>query len=207
MKTNNKIILYLDGQMTGEEKAAFEKELSESALLRDELKRYKDFNSEISGLINIPSEEEYFVQMIPKFRSKFVQKKKPGFLPGLAYGVTTATAVLIIMLFVTNKNVKNDAPLVQNNTASQQVAGSETAQEAGSYSDQYDFVNMSRDEIANSDSLLNSMLVKELDLTPQSLSDISQSDNNTIDIQTIMQGVDDQEADAIYKEILHKRIL
>jgi hypothetical protein len=207
MKTNNKIIIYLDGQMTVEEKAAFEKELSESGLLRDELKRYKDFNSEISGLKNIPAEEEYFVQMIPKFRSKFVQKKKPGFLPGLAYGATTATAVLIIMLFVTNKSIKNETPIVPNNTSVQQVVSFEPVQEAGANSDQYGLVNMSRDEIANSDSLLNSMLIKELDLTPQSLSDISQSDNNTIDIQTIMQGVDDQEADAIYKEILHKRIL
>jgi hypothetical protein len=50
------------------------------------------------------------------------------------------------------------------------------------------------------------MFVRELDLTPQSLSDISPADNTT-DIQTILQGVNDKEADAIYNEILHKKIL
>ena len=34
MKMNIKIILYLDGQLTGEERTAFEKELSESKYLK-----------------------------------------------------------------------------------------------------------------------------------------------------------------------------
>lgn len=204
---NDKIILYLDGQMTGEEKAAFEKELSESRELRDELKRLKDFNAGISGLKSISTEEEYFVQMIPRFRNKLGQKKKFSFFPGIAYIVPTATAVIIIMLFVTNKNVKNDILPLQNNIATQQAVNTEIVQDAGSLSDQFDFVHMSLEEVANSDSLLNSMLVHELELTPQSLSEISAADNNTTDIQTLMQGVNEKEADAIYNEILHKKIL
>ena len=119
MKTKDNIILYLDGQMNGEEKAAFEKELNESPELRDELKKMKDLNAGISELKNISADEEYFVQMIPKFRNKLGQKKKFSFFPGIAYSVTTATAVIIIMLFVTNKNVKNEVPQVQNNVVTQ----------------------------------------------------------------------------------------
>ena len=206
MKMNNKIILYLDGQMNGEEKAAFEKELDGSQALSNELKRLKEFNTGISELKNIPAQEDYFVQMIPKFRSKHEQKRKFSLFPGIAYSVTTATAVIIVMLFVMNKNVKNEAQPFQNNEETQQVVNIEPTLDAGSLSDQFGFIDMSREEIANSDSLLNYMLVRELDLTPQSLSDISPADNTT-DIQTILQGVNDKEADAIYNEILHKKIL
>jgi hypothetical protein len=204
---NNKIILYLDGQMNREERAAFETELERSQALSDELKKMKNFNAGISELKNIPAREDYFVQMIPKFRGKHEQKRKFNLFPGIAYSVTTATAVIIVMLFVMNKNVKNEAQPFQNNVETQQLVNFEPAQDAVPLSDQFGFVNMSREEIANSDSLLNSMLVRELNLTSQSLSDISTADNNTADIQTILQGVNDKEADAIYNEILHKKIL
>jgi hypothetical protein len=207
MKTNDKIIVYLDDQMSAEEKAAFEKELSESKDLRDELNLLKDFNSGLGGLKNISADEDYFVRMIPNFRNKLGRKKKFNFITGLAYSVTTATAVIIIMLFVTNKNVKNEVPQVQSNTVTQQIVSTEPAQDAFSLSDQFGLVNMSSEEVASSDSLLNSMLVRELDLTPQSLSEISAGDNNATDVQTILQGVDAQEANAIYKELLHKKIL
>jgi hypothetical protein len=207
MKTNDKIIQYLDGQLSREEAAAFEKELSESRELRDEVKSIKNFNAGISGLKNIAADEDYFVQMIPRFRSKFSLRKRFSFLSGLAYSASTATAVILIMLFVTNKNVKNEAPAVHNNSLGvQQTTVNEVQQEISTLSDQFGFVNMSREEVANSDSVLNSMLIHELNLTPQSLSEMSAADNAT-DIQTILQGVNEQEADAIYKEILHKKIL
>jgi hypothetical protein len=204
---NNKIILYLDGQMSPEEKISFEKEISGSQILRDELKTVMEFKSGINGLKNIVSDDDYFVQMIPKFRNKLGQKKKFSFMPGIAYSATTATAVILIMLFVTNKSVKNQGPPVQNAIVNHQYTNAELQQETSSLSDQYGFVNMSREEVAVSDSLLNSMLIDELNLTPQSLSEISAVDNNTTDIKTILQGVNEQEADAIYKEILHKKIL
>jgi hypothetical protein len=207
MKMNDKIILYLDGQLTGEERTAFEKELSESKSLKEQLNRMKDFNAGLGELKNISAENDYFVQMIPKFRSKHAQKKKFRFFPGITYSVSTATAIIIVMLFVTNKNVKNEIHPAQNNPVSERIVSTDANQDAGSLSEQFGFINMSSEEIAISDTLLNTMLVRELDLTPQSLSDISQADNNSVDIQTILQGVNDKEADAIYNEILHKKIL
>ncbi|MGA7722818.1 MAG: hypothetical protein WCA84_16755 [Ignavibacteriaceae bacterium] len=207
MKMNIKIILYLDGQLTGEERTAFEKELSESKYLKEQLIRVKNFNTGVSELKNITVGDDYFVQMIPKFRNNKAQKRKLRFFSGITYSVSTATAVLIVMLFVTNKNIKNDIQPVQNNMVSERIVNNETNQDAGSLSDQFGFLNMNQEEIASSDNLLNSMLIRELDLTPQSLNDISQIDNNSGDIQTILQGVNDKEADAIYNQILHKKIL
>ncbi|MDR3628637.1 MAG: hypothetical protein P4L45_17460 [Ignavibacteriaceae bacterium] len=205
MKNSDKIILYLDGQMSAEEKTAFEEELNNSQPLRDELKLLTDFNSGIKGMKNIPVEEDYFVQMVPKFRGRAERKKKFRLFPGIAYSVTTATAVFIVMFFVMNNNTKNDNIAVQNNTS--KIVNIEPVQDASALSDQFDLVSMNRDEAAGYDTLLNSMLIRELGLTPQSLSEISAPDNNTTDIQTILQGVDEKEIDAIYKEILHKKIL
>lgn len=205
MKTSDKIILYLDGQMNAEENAAFEKELNSSQQLRDELRLLTNFNSGIKELKNVPVEEDYFVQMIPKFRDRFERKKKFRLFPGITYSITTATAVFIVMFFIMNKSTKNDNVAVQNNAA--KIVNIEPFQDAAALSEQFDLVGMNREEAAGYDTLLNSMLIRELGLTPQSLSEISASDNNTTDIQTILQGVDEKEADAIYKEILHKKIL
>jgi len=205
MKISDKIVLYLDGQMAPDEKAAFEKELNASALLREELNFVKNFNSGIKELKNIPAEEDYFSQMIPKFRGRMEHKEKSRMFPGIAYGITTATAVLIVMFFIFNRNSNNIAIPVQNTQVHN--LNFESVQEASSsFSDQFDFVNMNKEDAANYDTLLNSMLVHELDLTPQSLSEISATDNTT-DIQTILQGVNQKEVDDIYKEILHKKIL
>jgi len=205
MKTSDKIILYLDGQMASDEKAAFEKELSTSETLRNELNLIRDFNSGIKELKNIPVEDDYFVRMIPNFRGRIERKKKYRIFPGIAYSITTATAVLIVMFFVFNRNSNNNAVPVQSTQA--RNLNVEPVQEASTFSDQFDFVNMNKEEAADYDTLLNSMLVRELDLTPQSLSEISAADNNITDIQTILQGVNQKEADDIYKEILHKKIL
>jgi hypothetical protein len=205
MKTSNKIILYLDGQMSADEKATFEKELNSSQPLRDELKLLTDFNSGIKELKNIPAEEDYFVQMIPNFRNRSERKKKFRLFPGITYSVTTATAVFIVMFFIMNKSTKDNNIAVQNNTA--KIVNIEPVQDASALTDQFDLVSMNRDEAAGYDTLLNSMLIHELGLTPQSLSEISASDNNTTDLQTILQGVDEKEVDAIYNEILHKKIL
>lgn len=203
MKTDERIILYVDGQMNEDEKASFEKEINNSTDLTDEINKYKKFLSNISDIKNVPVDNEYFVQMIPKFRGRLELQRKLKLLPKLVFSVTTIAAVLIFFIFTFNKNNKSVSSAIP--TSASQTSTPSSYSEFGSFSDQFNFSNMSSEEIANSNSILDSLLIQELNLTPQSLSNIS-ADNSNTDLSSIVEGINEKEADRIYNEILHKKI-
>jgi hypothetical protein len=205
---NEKIILYSDGRLTEEEKAAFENELGKSPQLREELKYYNSIIGNLKELKHITTDEGYFVQMIPKFRGRLNLKNRTKYIPRLAFSVTTLTAVIVAAFFLLNKNIRNDIPSSTRNNMLITFTGpnySGVANELNSYADQYDISNMSSDEITTSDSLLSTMLAHELNLTPQSMTYFS-AENNNVDMKNMLQGVNQKEADEIYYEILHKKI-
>ncbi len=203
MKTKVKIILYLDGQLTDSERAAFEKELSENPELKNEFTRYHEFMENIDSLKNIKADSDYFINMIPEFKKIIGTKKKSGIIPKLAIGLTTITAVILVLVF----SMKQTG----NQTANPATASSlDSLVDSYTYNysplqDQFDFSSLSQIDYTNIDSAVNEMLSDELNLSSQSLSDISNS-NGTSDLQSMLQGINNDEADQIYNELLHKKI-
>ena len=203
MKIDERIILYVDGQMNEVEKTSFEKELYVSASLTEDLNKYKKILSGISEIKNTPVEDDYFVQMIPKFRGRLELQRKLKLLPKLVFSISTIAAILIFFIFTFNKNSSNVNTVIP--ATGNQAPNTSSYSELSSLSDQFNFSNMSSEEISNSNSILDSMLIHELDLTPQSLSNIS-ADNSNTDLSSLVQGINEKEADQIYNEILHKKI-
>ena len=202
MKANDKIILYVDGQMNDDERAAFEKDLLNSSALRDELESYKKFLLSLKELKEVNPEEEYFIQMIPKLRGRIEERKKAKYIPKLALSFTTITAVTVVLIFsFLNKGVKKEIPVVPSSTSSQ--TGSNISVSFSLYPDQISLNNMTNDEIAGYDSVFNAMISNELNLSPQSLNYLS-ADNNS-DVQSMLQGIDEKEANEIYNQLLHKK--
>ena len=203
MKIDERIILYLDNQMNTDEKASFEKELNSSAKLADDLNKYKEILSDISNVNNISTANDYFVQMIPKFRGRLELQKKLKLMPKLVFSFTTIAAILIFFIFTFNQNNKNVKTTTY--TTGLQTSTNSSYSELSSLSDQFNFSTMSSEEIANSNSILDSLLIEELHLTPQSLNTIT-ADNNNTDLNSLVQGINEKEADQIYNEILRKKI-
>ena len=203
MKIDERIILYLDDQMNADEKASFEKELNSSPNLADDLIKYKKFLSDISDVKNIPSDNDYFVQMIPKFRGRLELQKKLKLMPKLVFSFTTIAAVLIFFIFTFKQNNKNVSTTFPTKGIQPSTTGSYS--ELSSLSDQFNFSTMSSEEIANSNSILDSLLIEELNLTPQSLNTIT-ADNSNTDLNSLVQGINEKEADQIYNAILRKKI-
>ncbi len=203
MKIDERIILYLDNQMNADEKASFEKELNSSAKLADDLNKYKEILSDISNVNNISTANDYFVQMIPKFRGRLELQKKLKLMPKLVFSFTTIAAILIFFIFTFNQNNKNVKTTTY--TTGLQTSTNSSYSELSSLSDQFNFSTMSSEEIANSNSILDSLLIEELHLTPQSLNTIT-ADNNNTDLNSLVQGINEKEADQIYNEILRKKI-
>ena len=73
---NDLIIKYIEGNLDDNEKALFETELSNSLSLQKELSTYRNVFNEFSGYKEIPADDDYFRNMVPRFRSKLPGKLK-----------------------------------------------------------------------------------------------------------------------------------
>lgn len=208
MKIEDKIISYLDNQMSEEEKSLFEKELGNSVQLRTELENYKSFLKEINSVKDITASNEYFTEMIPQFRGRLALKQRIRFLPKLAFASTIIAAAFVVLFFLIGRNGNNKvynnfntAIPNSNNTHADQI---ENSSDMYILSDQFNIGNLTQSEITYSNSVLDSLLYKELNLSQQSLSDYT-LDNNQ-DLSSIVQGIDEKEADEIYNQLIHKKI-
>ena len=202
-KINDKIILYLDNQMSDEEKLVFEDELKKSETLRRELENYKNLLGEIKEIENISIDEDYFSQMVPKFRGRMEERRKFRIIPKFALGITTIAAILVLIIYTSNnKNVSNintpvKTEITQNNN-------NDLLSLLGSNSNQLNLGILSNDDVTRYDSVFNTMLLNALSLSPQSVSYLT-VDNNT-DLSNMLQGINQNEANEIYNQLLHKKI-
>lgn len=208
MKTEDKIILYLDNQLSAEDRAMFEKELDNSQQLRTELENYKKFLKDINSVKDITAGNDYFAEMIPKFRGRLELKQRMRFLPKLAYGTTAIAVVLAVLFLLVNKNVNNKESIVFNKSLqsnkSTQIEKIESTSDMNILSDQFNIGELSQSDIIYSNSVLDSLLYEELNLSPQNLNDFTFENNQ--DLNTIVQGINEKEANDIYNQLLHKKI-
>ena len=203
MKTNKKIIEYLDDQLSKSEKASFEKELNSSPSLQSEFLQYKKFKESLSGFKNIEVDEYYFIETIPKFRTRQSLLKRYKTVPRLTLSLSTLLAVvLILVIFIprSNKVVAPNKVLVVVDSS-----GNDFSTLLDPNSDNFNLNYISSSEASHYDSLLNSMITKSLDLSPSELSYIAP--NNNSDLSGLLKNINEKEADNIYNEVLKQKIL
>jgi hypothetical protein len=70
MNKEETIIKYLDNQLSAEEKLNFEEQLSDSAELEIEFRKYTDKYAQIDELKEIESNQLYFNSILPRFQQK-----------------------------------------------------------------------------------------------------------------------------------------
>lgn len=112
MKTEEKIIKYIDDDLSAEEREVFEKELSGSISLQKEYKKFLAVKEEIDLSKNIALDNKYLDSILPEFRNRverpesFTLNKKVGyaFVVIIAFLVST----LIFNNIVTENNIVND---------------------------------------------------------------------------------------------------
>ena len=94
MKNDERIIKYLDGELEEEEKALFEKDLSRSETLRNELAAYKKVLTAFDEQKLFDTESMYFTNLVPAIREKLGQRETINPFRKLGY------AAAFILLFV-----------------------------------------------------------------------------------------------------------
>jgi anti-sigma-K factor RskA len=98
MKSNDEILKYIAGIMTEKEKSDFEERAARSEELNNELRKYQNSMSELNALADIKEESPYFQNLLPRVRTRLDKEKKLKWSPKFAYLVTTATAILLIVI-------------------------------------------------------------------------------------------------------------
>ena len=195
MNSKNDIILrYLDGTLEGEEKTLFESELKNSISLQKELAKYKLVFEEFSGYKEIPADDDYFRNMVPRFRSKLPGKLKRFPLQKVSF--VSAAAVLVVMFLFLLLNRSDHISSITNNMDEHELT--ELWDKFSS-----DILPAEYSADATTDSTINALYLNELYITTESESYYF-ADRKS-DVNTIVKDINDEEADNIYKEIINKK--
>ena len=199
MKIDERIILYLDNQMTDEERIVFEDELSGSPKLNKQLKDYKRTMQVFSVDEQEFKNEDYFVNLIPRFReSKLKTRSKTRFKISFA----AAGLVTLITFFIIFFNLfKSDT-----NNSMAEIVGNMNDSEAYELMDYYSnsFSSNSYSELnVSSDSLFSNLISSELNIQESDLPRLISINN--VNIENIYSQIEPAEAEVIYDQILSKK--
>lgn len=203
MEKNDRILKYLDDQMNEEERAAFEKELASSIELTAKFEEYRNLFSDIKKVKEISIDPSYFVNVIPNFRNRIESKKKKKILTNLALGFSTLTAVIIISLFIFQKPQNTNFTSLSSHGIDSTLALLQVG--VSPLQDNFNFSNLSKAEEMRYDSVVTSMLSNELDISSAGLNYLNETGSNS-DLHSMLQDVNDVEANKIYNELLNKKI-
>jgi hypothetical protein len=198
MKMDDRIILYLDNQMTDEEKIKFEAELNESSLLKNQLQNYQDALRNLTIDKEKYKDSDYFVNLIPKFRNtRFGYKKKSKVK--IAYALSTLAAIIILVLIIINPFKTTDSLSAESIVSS--LSENEAIELLNYYTDEVSTYNKQLN--GTSDSLLTVLITSEFNLQETDLNNLLTS--NEISIESIYSELEPHEAELIYQEILNKK--
>jgi len=124
MKRDDLIFRYLSDLMTEAEKIEFEKELSKSGELKDELKKEENLLESINSCADIKSDSAYFQNLLPRVREKLEKKKRIKLAAKFAY-LIPVSAALILILLNTGKFL-NETPKTAGAEISAEIKSSDT---------------------------------------------------------------------------------
>jgi hypothetical protein len=105
MNNDNLIFLYLDNQMSDNERLKFEERLKNSPELKAQFQQIK-MNLDNLKSAPLPETEDYFNNLIPLFRQNMEskQKKEKSFIPKFAsYASLAVIMVVLLFVYIMNK--------------------------------------------------------------------------------------------------------
>jgi len=204
MKIDDKIILYLDNQLSEKEKAGFENELNKSEDLKQQLIEYKKFMSSFAELNNVEVDERYFASNIPKFREKLERKKKFAFIPRISIALSTIVAIFLIFMFVlNNKNTNNVTSLnnlIENANQNDLKSVLDNYTNALNLSDATVISNIANTSV---DSVINQSYYSELNVSGNELEKYLSS--QSIDYDNLVSGLGTSQKEALYNVLKNKK--
>lgn len=200
MKTDKRIFLYLDNQMSALEKSEFEKELNNSILLKEKFDEVKESFEALKKLDDFNKKSIYFNNLTARFREKnSTLAANKNFQK---YGIAFSSLIVVFFTFTILFHLMSVDEKIIVQTTSNEIA------EINSAIDIFipEKIPLANYEFTEEDeNLLNQKLYEELELTDQKAS--KSMFNNAKDINKLIADLSDEEIEIIYSELSNKKIL
>lgn len=204
MKVDDKIILYLDNQLSEKEKVEFEHELENNEELKSQLIEYKKFLSSFAELNSVEVDERYFSENVPKLREKLDKKKKLALIPRFSIALSTIVAIFLIFMFVLNNNKTTNVTtlnnLIENANQNDLKSVLDSYTNTLNLSDASTISNISDTSV---DSVINQSYYSELNLTTAQLE--GYLNLHSIDYNSLISGLGSSEKETLYEELKNKK--
>jgi hypothetical protein len=195
MKTDEKIIKYLNGELIHEDRISFEAELKNSPHLRSEYELFLKLQQNIKLSKEVRLNQNYLNTIIPEFRNKSYSNNSVVFRSKIGYSFVAVIALLISFLIfknilMENSEINSIQSFTESLNANQKIEILENLNE-----DNEEYI-LTSNNVTNIE--LTNMLQAELKINNEiaEVYDISYSE--------LVDDLSQAEADKIYKEILNK---
>ncbi|MDH3269457.1 MAG: hypothetical protein OEM46_11455 [Ignavibacteria bacterium] len=109
MINDERIIKYIENELTPEEKINFETDIKNSSLLREKLGKYLSVKKELSNLKEAKLAENYLDSIVPEFRNKLDYPKTTPLKRNLAYASAIMLAFVVSTVILQNVFTENTA--------------------------------------------------------------------------------------------------
>lgn len=198
-----KIILYLDNQLSDNEKIKFEKELESSEEFRKEFENYKTMLKEFKASENVGVDELYFNSLTPRILEKVIQNKKRKLIPVFAIGFAVTVVIIFIVFFNQGKsdNFNESIKDIASNLSKEELQ--ETINSLPGQNSYVDPAYNISDYNITDDSMITDEL--SFEIKPKVNNNLDFLFEKNIDYSTLISSLDEQEADKVYSEIINKR--
>ena len=199
MSNKDRIIRYLDQQMSGDEKSGFEENLKNSSSLRNELEDYRKLFNKIREVKEVPVDEKYFINLIPEFRKKIISGKRFNFYPAVIYGVISVIIIIFFSLIILKNN--NEVPGTEEVVSS--LNDNETEYILDNYSNTEVSLDLIADNSENYDSVLTNLLADNLISENSDINYII--GNSEGNLYNFTRELTESQAALVYDELINKK--
>jgi len=195
IKIDDKIVLYLSGNLGAEEQAKLESEIENSAELKEQLFYYKE---RLKGLKDIPENslnEYYFQNLLPRVKTRIKPERKKSFAFKLAFSFPIILVIALVFYFV-NSDSNNFEKIITE--LPETYASSIIDELSDENEDLYTQLNLDTTTVE----IINASL-----LTTDDLGDKINSANIVFSTDELNENLSDEELNEIYSEMLKTKLL
>ena len=197
---NEKILRYIEGEMSEMERSIFDEQLKISPELQKQLASFRSINDAFRVYSQPAAEEYYFRNMIPGFRAKLPGQLKRFPLRSVAFASMSLVIVSMFLFLLLNKSDNIDK--IAENLNEHQLT-----ELINSYSSDKSASEVVSSEIssdASAESVVDTLYSKEFNVAPEAVSYYF-ADRRS-DLTSVIQDINQEEADNIYNEMINKKI-
>lgn len=195
MKSDERIIKYIENELTSDERVAFESDLKNSIQLEEEYEKYLLVKEESGELKTLKLSKPYLDSILPDFRNKL---ETPKFLSvkknlGYAFGIML---VIIISVTIIKNFYNKESELIDIQEFTQSLNENQRIELLEKLNGESEVYKIISENISGRE--FNSLLASGLEL------DNEVAEAYDISYDDLMTGLSQQEVEKIYSEILNK---